>query len=341
MKKQVLIFTLLFFIFANNEKLYSQSGDLCADIKQVQSAAAGNFESIKGSLRSETGETFKTTTHNTSKCLYRAQDCYIQNVFGESYYAIMSEHDTYEDAEKAYDFQLTILKLCFLTDKKIVELKPDGNTLKSTAFLPTHLFGYYLYGDYFDIYKNEAGKYVVRMNINTVKSSNKIHYIYNGSLFNNFGLDMIKIMNSAPNNFKEVLGEKQEINGFMGTSYKYTVNANLEGISNLSYSEARLALANELTGIFYEGSDKAEAKKMFDKLSEKTKNTLSIDINEKYVYRIYESIEGDAIQHIFANEKEIFNDKTALVIADYSYDKYNKKYFVKLKFTYKGIASLF
>ncbi len=148
-------------------------------------------------------------------------------------------------------------------------------------------------------------------------------------------------MNSAANGFKEVLGEKKEIDGLMGKTYKYAINASLYGISDLSYSEGGLSFAQDVTGLFYEGTDKTAAKEKFASLTEKIKNTLGSAFDEKYVYRKSESTDGEFIEHIFAKESEIYNENAALAIAEYSYDKFSKKYLVKLKFSYKGFSGMF
>lgn len=216
-----------------------------------------------------------------------------------------------------------------------------GNIVKLSSVTSQFKDSFSLAGDNFYILKNQAGKYEVLLNINAEKKSERVYYFYSTSLFDTFSDDLKKIMNSAANGFKEVLGEKKEVDGFRGKSYQYAINASLYGISDLSYIEGGLSFVQDVTGIYYEGTDKTAAKEKYASLTGKIKNTLGSAFDEKYVYRKSESTDGEWMQHIFAKESEIYHENAGLAIAEYSYDKFSKKYLVKIIFRYKGFGDIF
>jgi hypothetical protein len=316
----------------------TSSGNFCTDYKTIAATAGEYFTSIQGSIRSQTGDMFKTTIYNTTKSITGSKDCYVQYILGTSYYAIFGEYDTYSAAETKFNELQGKIKSC-MTDKLLENGKTTEYILKDLSIIKKYPDGFDLFGDQLDIYKSvETGKYEVRLYISTNTWNNRVYTITSpgGSGDATFDTNLKKIMESSRNTFAAVLGEKHETKNLFGTYVHYDINATLPGIFDLSYTEGGFALTKEITGVRYDGSSEADAKRIYNELAEKIKKSLGYN----YVYITTEDDKGEWKNFKLASKSEMKADDTPVVTVKYDYDSYDKKYSVEISFGYKAFGGI-
>jgi len=313
----------------NNVQQGSSSSDFCSDLKAVMSKSSDKFSSIKGSLRSEEGQSFKTKIFNTTQNISGAKDCYVRQSLGFYYYALFGEYSAIADADIKYNEILGKLKSCL--PEKLFVSQPASDNLNRVQVKTKYSDGYNLYGDELKVFKNSNGKYEVGFSVSTNELNARVYTISNaaGSGDASFDSGVNKILSSCPSTFSTVLGAKHEENDFFGKLTVYDITVSLPGINKLSYKEGGMALTPELTGEVYTGTDEAEAKRKYEAMAEKVRKTLG----SSYIYTKSNVSSGSTQKYNFSFISDLKKDKASIVMVRYS--SINNKYYVDIVFCYK------
>lgn len=300
------------------------SGNFCTDYKKVVTDSKNAFNETKGSLKSEGSGWLKTTTYDVKTQIAGAQDCYISDYFGKYYYAIFGEYTSEQDAEKKYNEILGKIKNC-VSDKTYESGKTSTSTLKSTLILDTFKDSYYLHGPSLMLYKNSS-KYEVKISIGTDWDKKTIYTIpvSGGSPDATFDKNLKKIIQGSYNKFRNVLGETGN-----------DVNVTLPGVFDLKYKAGSTYSSEEVTGVYYDGTDEATATSKYNSLVDKIKKTLG----EHYVFAKGNVLFGKDLKTVFTAKNETRDDKAAMVTVEYKHDTYLKKYTVIIVFNYKQFST--
>lgn len=300
------------------------SGNFCTDYKKVVDDSRNEFKETKGTLKSEGSGWLKTSSYDVKTSIAGSQYCYISDFLGKYYYAVFGEYTSQSDAEKKHDEILGKIKSC-VSDKIYESGKTSSSNIKSTLILDKFKDSYYLQGPSLNIYKN-SDKYEVKLNISTGWDKKVIYTIpaSNGSNDATFDKNLKKVIQGSYNKFKEILA---------GTGND--VNVTLPGIFDIKYKAGNSYTSDEVTGVYYDGTEEATAKSKYNSLADKIKKTLG----ENYVYASSSYLFGKGLKTVFAAKNETREDKAAVVTVEYKQDSYSKKYTVTIVFSYKSFSA--